>query len=140
MTDAPSATSAGTRLRMQATPQRDTTPERVLRQALHQMGLRYRVHTKPVPGLRRTADVVFRPARVAVFVDGCFWHGCPEHMTWPTANAEWWRAKIARTQARDQETDRALRTAGWVPVRVWEHDDPTEAAERIAAIVHDRLV
>jgi DNA mismatch endonuclease, patch repair protein len=90
--------------------------------------------------LRREADVVFPRAKVAVFVDGCFWHGCPEHATWPKANADWWRTKIARNQARDAETDESLRLEGWVSVRVWEHENPAEAASHIALLVRRRHV
>jgi len=85
--------------------------------------------------MRRSADVVFIGARVAVFVDGCFWHGCPEHKGKPQNNASWWADKIARNRARDVDTDRRLCNAGWQPVRVWEHDDPEAAARRIARIV-----
>ena len=89
--------------------------------------------TRPVPSIRRRADVVLRGAKLAVFVDGCFWHGCPEHMTWPKANAAWWREKIALTKARDSDTDRRLREAGWTVIRVWEHEDIAEAADHIEA-------
>jgi len=109
-----------------------------LRRALHASGLRYRVHRRPVKGVRREADVVFGPTRVAVFVDGCFWHGCPEHATWPKNNAEFWRRKIEGNRARDLDTDARLAEAGWVAVRVWEHEDPAEAAARIAVIVASR--
>jgi DNA mismatch endonuclease (patch repair protein) len=81
---------------------------------------------------------VFRKARVAVFVDGCFWHGCPEHGTRPASNAEWWQRKLAANRARDHDTDARLSTAGWQVVRVWEHEDPTEVAGRIAEIVSGR--
>jgi DNA mismatch endonuclease (patch repair protein) len=120
---------------MQHTPQRDTPPERALRSALHRLGLRFRVHVRPVPGLPRRADVIFPRARVAVFVDGCFWHGCPVHGTWPKANAEWWRAKIESNRARDADTDRRLTEAGWTVVRVWEHEDPDGAARQVAGLV-----
>src|SRR6266571_1164618 len=96
-TPPPSATSAEVAARMAATPQRDTRPERKLRSVLHGRGLRYRVHAAPEPAVRRSADVVFASARVAVFVDGCFWHGCPEHASWPASNAQWWREKIETT-------------------------------------------
>ena len=114
---------------------RDTAPELALRSALHRSGLRYRIDVRPEPSLRRRADVVFGNAKVAVFVDGCFWHGCPVHGGQPRANAEWWRQKLARTQARDAETDRKLSQAGWTVVRVWEHEDADAAADRIKAIV-----
>lgn len=81
---------------------------------------------------------MFTRTKVAVFVDGCFWHGCPEHGLQPKTNADWWRAKLERNQERDQDTDRRLREAGWLPIRVWEHEDPTEAAERVAVVVRKR--
>lgn len=117
---------------------RDTGTELALRRLLHARGLRYRVHVRPVPGLRAEVDVVFGPARVAVLVDGCFWHGCPLHGTWPRTNAEWWRSKIERNRARDGETDRALGEAGWLVLRVWEHEPPAEAAARIHEVVLER--
>jgi len=106
-----------------------------LRSELHRRGLRYRVDAQPLRGLRRRADVVFPTARVAVFVDGCFWHGCPAHMTWPEANAAWWREKIERTRARDRDTDARLGDAGWTVVRIWEHEDAQAAADRVAHAV-----
>jgi DNA mismatch endonuclease (patch repair protein) len=100
--------------------------------------MRFRIHRRPLPELRREADIVFTRARVAVFVDGCFWHGCPEHATWPKANADWWRTKIESNRTRDRETDDRLVKAGWVPLRVWSHEPPEEAAERIAGVVGER--
>src|SRR5437764_2324869 len=88
------ASSPSVSRRMQLQASRDTAPERKLRSALHRSGLRFRVHVRPLPGVRREADIVFPKARVAVFVDGCFWHGCPDHAPWPKANAAWWREKI----------------------------------------------
>jgi DNA mismatch endonuclease, patch repair protein len=123
---------------MSAQRARDTACEMELRRALHKRGLRYFVHRKPVQGLRREADIVFPRSRVAVFVDGCFWHGCPEHATWPKANAEWWRIKLERNRERDHETDFCLRNAGWLPVRVWEHEDPHKAANRVTEVVRNR--
>jgi DNA mismatch endonuclease, patch repair protein len=123
---------------MQAQRSWDTKPELALRSELHRRGLRYRVHRRPLPELRREADVVFARARVAVFLDSCFWHGCPEHASWPKANARWWREKIERNRQRDRDTDSQLRAAGWLPVRVWEHEDPAEAAARVAAGVSAR--
>ncbi|MBW3669810.1 MAG: very short patch repair endonuclease [Actinobacteria bacterium] len=118
---------------------RDTDPERALRSSLHRRGLRYRLHRRPVPGLRRQADIVFGPARVAVFVDGCFWHCCPEHTTSPKSNAAWWSAKLAANVARDRDTDEQLAVAGWAVVRVWEHEDPVAAAARVAQVVRSRI-
>lgn len=124
---------------MQATPRRDTPAELRIRKVLHSMGLRYSVDAKPLKESPRRADLVFRRAKVAVFVDGCFWHGCPKHGSWPTANKEFWRAKLLANRARDADTSRRLKFQGWGVVRVWEHDDPTRAAQRIAALVRKRL-
>jgi DNA mismatch endonuclease (patch repair protein) len=120
---------------MQKTAQRDTAPELRLRSALHMLGLRYRVQVAPVKGLRRRADVAFPRQRVAVFVDGCFWHACPEHVTIPKANRSWWEAKLRANKERDEDTDRRLRDAGWEPIRVWEHEDVTVAAGRIRSAI-----
>lgn len=114
---------------------RNTGVEVALRKLLHGSGLRYRIHRRPVKGVRREADIVFGPARVAVFVDGCFWHGCPEHATWPRNNADFWRKKIEGNRSRDLDTDARLAIAGWLSVRIWEHEDPVEAAERVISTV-----
>lgn len=120
---------------MRANKARDTGPERRLRSVLHGSGLRYRINAKPLPGLRRTADIVFFAARVAVFVDGCYWHGCPEHYRPARVNDRFWRDKIDSNRARDRETDQLLEGAGWTVIRVWEHDDPQEAAARVEGVV-----
>lgn len=121
---------------MSAQRSRDTGPELAVRRELHRRGLRYRIHVQPLAGLRRKADIVFTRARVAVFVDGCFWHGCPEHGRRRHEVNEWyWPEKIARNQRRDADTDERLRDAGWAVVRVWEHEPPDEAAQRVAAVV-----
>lgn len=135
---APPVSSLGARRRMQATRQRDTRAEVAVRSALHRLGLRYRLDRNLLAGLRRRADIIFSAARIAVFVDGCFWHGCPIHGTWPKANAEWWRSKIEANQRRDADTDEKLAAAGWIVVRVWEHEEPEKAAERIALLVQSR--
>jgi DNA mismatch endonuclease, patch repair protein len=122
---------------MQQTGRRDTPPELALRRALHAMGFRYRVDRAPVRGLRRRADIVFPAARVAVFVDGCFWHGCPDHGTWPKSNGAWWRAKIQANKSRDADTNELLAQAGWRVIRVWAHEDPEVAAKEIAGAVRD---
>jgi DNA mismatch endonuclease, patch repair protein len=127
----PAASSRDALRRMQNTKRRDTKPELALRSELHRRGFRYFVDRAPLPRMRRRADLLFPRFRVAVYVDGCFWHGCPEHGTWPTANADWWRDKIKSNQARDRDTDRALEAAGWIAVRVWEHELPSEAADRV---------
>ena len=93
--------------------------------------MRFRVDA-PIPGLpRRRADVVFTRARIAVFVDGCFWHGCPEHATHPARNAEWWATKLARNVERDRETDEHLRATGWTVLRFWEHADMAGASTAV---------
>ncbi len=120
---------------MTSTRQRDTRPELLLRSELHRLGLRYRLHQPVVPGVRRRPDIVFGPARVAVFVDGCFWHGCPQHETTAKANARFWRDKIAANQKRDSDTNTRLKAAGWSVVRVWEHEDPKVTARKIARLV-----
>lgn len=125
---------------MQSTRRRDTSSELALRSLLHRRGLRYRVDYPVIPESRRRADLIFSRARVAVFVDGCFWHGCPEHASWPKANAEWWREKILANRRRDEDTDRTLADAGWQVIRVWEHESPTEAADRIQQAVADRPI
>jgi DNA mismatch endonuclease (patch repair protein) len=123
---------------MRANRRRDTKPELAIRSALHRMGLRYRVDFAPLSDRRRRADIVFTRQRVAVYVDGCFWHGCPEHGSTPRTNTTYWLAKIRRNRERDTETDAALREAGWNVVRVWEHDEPLDAALRVAEVVHTR--
>jgi DNA mismatch endonuclease (patch repair protein) len=129
------ASSAATRAVMRANRGRDTRPERALRSAVHALGLRYRVNFRPIPGLRRTADLVFTRAKVAVFLDGCFWHGCPEHLRPARVNESFWSAKIAGNRQRDLDTDRQLAETGWTVIRVWEHEDPQAAARRIAKVV-----
>jgi DNA mismatch endonuclease (patch repair protein) len=119
---------------------RDTEPELALRRALHRRGFRYRVHVQPEPSVRSVADLVFRGPRLVVFVDGCFWHGCPDHATWPKANAAWWKAKIERNRVRDRDTDAALTAAGWVVERVWEHELVEAAVSRIANVLNARRV
>lgn len=130
--------SADASRRMARTGRRDTKPELELRQRLFARGLRYRVDAPILGSIRRRPDIVFPRARVAVFVDGCFWHGCPEHASWPKANGTFWREKIETNQVRDRDTDRRLAAAGWFVVRVWEHEDADQAADRLEKIVRDR--
>jgi DNA mismatch endonuclease, patch repair protein len=117
---------------------RDTGPELFLRRAIHRRGLRYRVHAAPLKGIRRRADLVFRPSRVAVFVDGCFWHCCPEHGSEPKHNAGYWAEKLARNRDRDRETDELLAANGWLALRFWEHQDLELAAEAVYLAVVER--
>ena len=128
------ATSEGTRRSMLATRGRDTGPELAVRRILHAQGLRYRVNTPPVKGLRRSADIVFTRAKLAVFIDGCFWHGCTEHYQRPGRNQTYWDAKVQANRARDRNTDDVLESRGWTVLRVWEHDvrvDPAGVGARI---------
>ncbi|MEU6080624.1 very short patch repair endonuclease [Streptomyces sp. NPDC047108] len=114
---------------------KDTTPELAVRRLLHASGRRYRLHRK-VPGHpRRTIDIAFPGTKIAVFLDGCFWHGCPQHATHPKANADWWRRKLERNIARDHETTESLTSEGWTVLRFWEHEDPLAVADRIANVV-----
>ncbi len=124
---------------MQAIRSRDTRPELAVRRILHSQGLRYRVAIAPEAGLRRKADIVFARARVAVFIDGCFWHGCPEHgrRTFQH-NRDYWRDKIATNIARDADTNARLRSAGWTVLRFWEHEDPEAVADEVRNMVGDR--
>jgi DNA mismatch endonuclease (patch repair protein) len=125
---------------MQSNKSRDTKPELALRSAVHRLGLRYRVSAKPLAELRRTADLVFPRAKVAVFLDGCFWHGCPEHHTVASANARFWADKVEGNRVRDRDTDGRLAAAGWVSVRIWEHEDPQLAARKVQEIVRARVL
>ncbi|GGO52181.1 hypothetical protein GCM10012286_56600 [Streptomyces lasiicapitis] len=132
---APSSPSVSARMSRQGS--RDTAPEIAVRRLLHAAGLRYRVNV-PVPGMpRRTIDIAFAKARIAVFMDGCFWHGCPDHATSPKANAEWWRAKLDKNMARDRETSRHLEAAGWTVLRFWEHERPEDVAAAVDRARHD---
>jgi DNA mismatch endonuclease (patch repair protein) len=124
---------------MQANRSRDTQPELELRSALHRGGLRFFTHRRPYSDFRCRADVVFPRLRVAVFIDGCFWHRCPKHGTSPRANAKYWRPKLARNVARDRAVDTELAGAGWTVLRVWEHDVEGPGLARVAAKIQ-RLV
>lgn len=128
MTPTVAALDAATSARMSRMPRRSTGPELALRRELHRRGLRYRVDHAGLPG---RPDIVFTRARLAVFVDGCFWHRCPEHGTLPRNNGAWWLAKLERNVARDRAKDAALRDLGWSVVHVWEHESPVAAADRI---------
>jgi DNA mismatch endonuclease (patch repair protein) len=113
-----------------------TAPERALRRELHRRGLRYRVNVPTIPG---RPDIALTRARIAVFVDGCFWHGCPEHAVAPKANADWWRSKLDANVARDRRTEERLREMGWLVIRAWEHENPVDAADVIERAWRDRI-
>lgn len=117
---------------------RDTSCELAIRSLVHRDGLRFRVDWS-LPATRRRADLAFPKAKVAVFVDGCFWHGCPLHATWPKANAEWWRDKLETNERRDRDTVERLRAMGWKVLRFWEHENSEIAARRIGAAVRSRM-
>lgn len=131
----PGSSGAEVSRRMSRLRRRDNERELSLRRTLHAEGLRFRV-TYPVPQMRRrTIDIAFTRRRVAVFLDGCFWHGCPLHGTAPRSNGSWWAKKLAANQARDRDTDTHLRSLGWQVVRVWEHVDLEDAAARVRAAI-----
>lgn len=132
------ASSVAARHVMQGNRRRDTKPELRVRRILHRRGLRYRVDAPPLNGLRRRADVLFTRAKVAVFIDGCYWHGCPEHGTTSKTNPEYWTEKIRANIARDRDTNDRLREAGWTVLRFWEHEDPEAVAESVDRTVRSR--
>lgn len=123
---------------MRRQAERDTIPEMRIRRALHARGLRYFVHRRPIGTLRRTADIVFPRQRVAIFVNGCFWHGCPEHASWPVTNSAFWKTKIEDNRARDRQTKRLLSAAGWRVIDVWEHDEAAIAVDSIQRVLRGR--
>jgi DNA mismatch endonuclease, patch repair protein len=125
---------------MQGNRRADTKPELALRSLLHRRGLRFRKDQRvDAAGTWVRPDVVFRRARVAVFVDGCYWHGCQQHKTLPKTNTDFWARKINRNVARDRVVDRALGDAGWRVLRFWEHDDPAHACDLVEATVRSRV-
>ena len=121
---------------MRAVGRRDTAPELAVRRLLHARGLRYRVDFPlPLEGVRRRADIAFPRLRLAVFVDGCWWHGCTEHKGQAKSHGAWWHEKIGGNIARDRDTDRRLDAAGWATIRAWEHEEPVLVADRVARVV-----
>lgn len=129
--------SDAARNRMKAVRRRGTLSERALWEALESLGLAFERNARPEPDLPREADVVFREERIAVFVDGCFWHGCPLHGTLAKANAEFWKRKIERNKERDADTNAKLLERGWTVVRIWEHVDPAEAARSVMQVLRE---
>lgn len=132
------ASSTTARKVMQGNRGRDTTAELVVRRLVHARGLRYRVNARPEPDLRRTADMLFGPAKVAVFIDGCYWHGCPVHFRAPATNVEYWSRKIDGNRERDLDTTARLEERGWRVLRFWAHEAPSETAARICNVVRER--
>lgn len=131
------ASNAGVRASMRSNRRRDTAPELAVRRLVHAAGLRYRVDFAPLPesSRRLKADMVFTRARIAVFVDGCFWHGCPQHYTVAKTNADFWAAKVTGNRDRDARVTALLTDAGWTVLRFWEHEDAAEVAVAIIAAV-----
>lgn len=123
---------------MKAVRLEGTLPELRVREALDACGLTYETNAQPLPDLRRRADILFRDEKIAVFVDGCFWHGCPQHGTQAKSNARFWAEKIERNIQRDRDTDRRLEEAGWTVVRVWEHEDPAEVASKVCSVLEEK--
>jgi DNA mismatch endonuclease (patch repair protein) len=134
------ASSVATRKSMRANRRRDTGAELAIRRAVWMRGLRYRVDMRVLSEVPRRADIVFIAERVAIFVDGCFWHMCPLHRSIPATNREFWVAKLTANRRRDSDTDRRLVADGWLPVRVWAHADPNDAAQMIAELLRTRRV
>ncbi|MHA6878965.1 very short patch repair endonuclease [Ralstonia pseudosolanacearum] len=115
--------------------QKGTDAEVALRKEMHRIGLRYRIDYEVLRKPRRVADIAFPGRKIAIFVDGCFWHGCPEHATWPKRNADFWRQKIEANRQRDEDTNERLRSIGWTVLRFWSHESPAEAAKAVAHVV-----
>ena len=123
---------------MRANRRRDTSVELEVRRRLHASGLRYRVDfPADATDRRRRADIVFTRVRIAIFIDGCFWHGCPEHYVEPKSNVSYWRPKIVANRERDLRSTRSLTDAGWRVLRFWEHEDPERVAAAIRSAVED---
>jgi len=120
---------------MQSNKGRDTKPELAVRTLLHAAGLRYRVNFRVVP--RRTVDIAFTGLKIAVFIDGCYWHGCPEHYQRPAINQRFWDEKVVRNRARDTETTELMTDLGWTVLRFWEHERPPDVAKSIVGAVTD---
>lgn len=135
---APRPSDAATAKRMQLQRQRNTGCELAVRRLLHAKGLRYRIDCRAEKGVPRRADIVVRPAKVAVFVDGCFWHGCPEHWKAPSRHETWWTNKVSANAKRDRETTLLLERAGWLVIRAWEHEEPEAVADRVLEAVRER--
>lgn len=131
----PTSSSTDVSRRMAKVRQKGTSAELALRREMYRIGLRYRIDYVVLRNPRRVADVAFPGRKIAVFVDGCFWHGCPEHATWPKHNAEFWREKIEANQRRDADTNHRLRSLGWTVLRFWSHESPSEAARAVARMI-----
>ncbi len=128
-------TSSRTSLRLSKVRQKGTNAELALRREMYRIGLRYRIDYEVLKKPRRVADIAFPGRKIAIFVDGCFWHGCPEHGTWPKRNADFWRQKIEANRQRDADTNARLQANGWTALRFWSHESPVEAAQAVARVL-----
>ena len=141
--NAPPASTQRTRRSMVSNRSRDTGPELRVRRALHRAGFRYRIHYQAVAGLRCAVDIAFTKQKIAVFIDGCFWHSCPDHVSRAprigTSHADWWIAKLYRNVERDHRVDEALSQAGWTVVRFWEHEAPEYIVEQLQLLLGRRV-
>jgi DNA mismatch endonuclease (patch repair protein) len=124
----PAPLNAAVSAQMQRMPRSSSGPEMLIRRELHSRGLRFRVNHPRLPG---RPDIAFTAARIAVFIDGCFWHSCPDHSVLPKNNRDWWRSKLERNVERDREKDALLEKLGWSVLHLWEHEEPLEAADAI---------
>jgi DNA mismatch endonuclease (patch repair protein) len=131
----PAPATEDVRRRMSSQRRADTVPELALRSELHRRGRRFRIGIKVPGNARRTIDIAFPRQRLAIFVDGCFWHRCPVHSIPAKNNSAWWANKLAANVARDEQTTALLSAQGWRVVRVWEHEDPVDAATRIEQLL-----
>ena len=134
----PKSRSPAVRNVMRANKGVDTRPELELRSLVHKAGLRYAINVRPEHEINRRADIVFRSAKVAIFVNGCFWHGCPKHYVLPKTNKRFWIDKVKRNRERDEETKLLLRRRGWKVIILWEHEDFSRPAVRIVREVRSR--
>ncbi len=131
----PPASTPCARSRMEKQKQRDTGPEMKIRSIIHRAGFRFRTDYRPESSLKTRADIVFPRIKLAVFIDGCFWHSCPIHKTIPKSNTVWWQEKLEANRCRDRAADRALEEFGWTVIRIWEHEDPEQATQKISRIL-----
>jgi len=136
---APRASSAVVRRVMQANTGRETRPEQIVRSFLHRRGLRFRKDLRPIQALRCAADVVLPRVKVCIFIDGCFWHGCPKHFHVPATNSEWWAEKIEANRIRDRRNNKILKRNGWLVIRLWEHQITPTALRRLESKIGARV-
>lgn len=129
------ASSPAVRNSMLGNKSRDTKPELIVRRYLHAAGLRYRVHTRPIKDWNRRADIVFPRAKITIFINGCYWHGCPKHYVAPKTNTIYWSQKIGRNVERDVETFKRLKAEGWLVIVLWEHENLEAKSEKIVSRV-----